>query len=138
MEQKNQEYFKKIVETIAEKGTCDRAKVGCIIIKDNYIISTGYNGASRGCSHCDDDGHLMIDFHCIRTIHAELNAIINAAKNGININDCEMICTHKPCFRCMQALINSGIKTVYYFKDYKDNFQLAFEENKYTKFIKIK
>lgn len=134
---KNKNYFKNIVNTISDKATCDRAKVGCIIIKDNCIISTGYNGSPRGCIHCDDVGHLMNNNHCIRTTHSEVNAIINAAKNGININDCEMICKYKPCFRCMQVLINSGIKTVFYFNNYKDNYQKHFEKNKFTKFIKI-
>ena len=135
---KKLEYFKSIVTTVASKATCDRAKVGCIIINDDYIISTGYNGAPRGEIHCDDNDHLMKDGHCIRTIHAEVNAIINAAKNGINIKDCDMICVYKPCFRCMQVLINSGIKNVYYFEDYKDEFQKYFEENKFVKFIKCK
>lgn len=137
----NDKYFLEIVKTLSKKSTCDRALVACIIVKNNYIISTGYNGAPRKCKHCDEynkTNHLMKDGHCINTVHAEINAIINAAKNGISINDCKMYCSHKPCFRCMMALINSGITKCYYFEDYKDDFQTYFEDNKYCKFIKIK
>lgn len=136
MNKKEEIYFKNILEALCRRATCNRAYVAAVIIKNNYIISTGYNGAPRGCRHCNNT-HIISNNHCINTVHAEINAILNAAKNGININECEMVCTHKPCFRCMQALINSGIKKVYYYIDYKDEFQKYFEKNKYTKFIKI-
>lgn len=130
------EYYYKILQSVCLRSTCNRAMVGAIIVKDKNIISTGYNGAPRGIKHCNNQ-HLMKDNHCIKTTHAEVNAILQAAKNGININNAEMYCTHKPCFQCMKTLINSGIKKVYYFKDYHDDWQKHFEKNKYCKFIKI-
>ena len=129
-------YFKEILISIAKKSTCDRLYTSAIIVKDNYIISTGYNGAPRKRKHCNEL-HLMKDNHCVNTIHAELNAILNAAKNGINIDNCDMYCLNKPCFRCMMVLINSGIKNCYYFGNYEDGFQDYFVENKFCKFIKI-
>lgn len=131
------EYFRDILNALKAKGSCNRLKVSSVIVKDGYIISTGYNGSPRGCKHCGDS-HLMEGHHCVNTIHGELNAIINAAKLGISIEGANMICTNKPCFRCMQALINSGIKRVYYFDDYNDNYQNIFETNKYCEFIRIK
>jgi len=132
----NKEYFKKICKVLSEKSTCNRVKKAAIITKENQIISTGYSGAPRKCKHCGDE-HIMKNNHCVNTVHAEVNAIVNAAKNGINISDCEMYCSNKPCFRCMQILINSGIRVVYYFDDYEDEFQKNFEENKFCEFVKI-
>lgn len=130
------EYFKTILKALSSKSTCNRVKKAAIIVKDKYIISTGYSGSPRSCDHCNDN-HLMNDGHCINTVHAEMNAIINAAKLGISIEGCEMYCSNKPCFRCMQALINSGIRFCYYFDDYDDDFQHEFEFNKFCIFKKI-
>lgn len=132
------EYYFNILIAVCSKATCNRAKIGAIIIKNKSIIATGYNGAPRGLVHCDEKGHLLFHDHCVRTVHAEVNAILTAVRNGINIDDCEMYCLYKPCFRCMQILINSGIKNVYYFNDYKDEFQTFFEKNKYCNFVKTK
>jgi dCMP deaminase len=86
-------YFLRIVEVVGSRGTCDRGRSGCIIVKDKNIISTGYVGAPHGLDHCDDVGHLIIDNHCIRSTHAEQNAIINAAKNGVKLNGATLYCT---------------------------------------------
>lgn len=138
IKKKNYKYFKEILNSLAKKSSCNRAKVASIIVKDEYIISTGYNGSPRKIKSCNEIGHVMKNNHCIATIHAEQNAIINAAKLGISINNSDMISTHKPCFKCMQILINSGIKNLYYFKDYNDEFQYLYKKNKFINFIKIK
>jgi len=131
-------YYKNILGAVSSRASCNRAIVGAILVRNRSIISTGYNGSPRGLQHCDDIGHLISNNHCVRTIHAEVNAILCAARNGININGCELYSSYKPCFQCMKIIINSGIKRVFYFNDYKDDFQKEFEKNKYCKFIKIK
>ena len=79
------EYFMDIAVVVAARSTCSRKNVGAVIVRDKTILSTGYNGSVRGLSHCDEAGHMMEDGHCVRTIHAEINAIIQAAKNGVRI-----------------------------------------------------
>jgi deoxycytidylate deaminase len=120
------QYYKEILEAVASKSTCNRAKVGSIIIKEKCIISTGYNGSPRGLTHCGEK-HLMVQNHCINTVHSEVNSILTACRNGININGCDMY----------SLLIHSGIKNCYYFYDYTDPYQSKFEKNEYCQFIKI-
>lgn len=115
-----QEYFMTIAESIAQRGTCDRAFVGAVIVnKDNRIVSTGYNGSISGDEHCIDSKHKMRDNHCIRTIHAEQNALYYCAKEGIKVKGCSIYVTHFPCLNCTKALIQSGIKHIYYKNDYR-------------------
>ncbi|MCB0159778.1 MAG: dCMP deaminase, partial [Caldilineaceae bacterium] len=78
------EYFMDIAFTVAQRSTCDRAHVGCVLVRDRRMLCTGYNGAPAGLPHCDEVGHLMIDGHCVRTLHAEQNAIIQAALHGVS------------------------------------------------------
>lgn len=113
-------YFMDIAELVASRSTCDRALVGCLIVNnDNRIIATGYNGSPYGNSHCDDIGHTMRDNHCIATIHAEMNALLYCAREGIAVKDCKIFVTHFPCLNCTKALIQAGIKKVYYKNDYR-------------------
>ena len=115
-----QEYFMGIVESIAQRGTCDRAFVGAVIVNnDNRIVSTGYNGSISSDEHCIDTEHKMRDNHCIRTIHAEQNALYYCAKEGIKVKGCSIYVTHFPCLNCTKALIQSGIKHIYYKNDYR-------------------
>ena len=114
------EYFMQIAEIVATRSTCDRAEVGCLIVNDdNRIVSSGYNGSVSGNPHCDDVGHTMRDGHCIATIHAEINALVYCAKEGISVKDCTVYITHFPCLNCTKALIQSGIKKIYYKNDYR-------------------
>ena len=113
-------YCMKLAEMAADRSTCDRRHVGSVIVVDKSVVSTGYNGSVRGADHCDDIGHLMIDGHCVRTIHSEANAIVQAAKNGININDSTMYVTDRPCWNCFKLIVNAGIRTVYYARHYDD------------------
>lgn len=120
------EYFMQIAEIVATRSTCDRAEVGCLIVNDdNRIVSTGYNGSISSNPHCDDVGHTMRDGHCIATIHAEMNALLYCAKEGISVNGCKIYVTHFPCLNCTKALIQAGIKKIFYKYSYRiDDYAL--------------
>ena len=109
-----------IAKEVATRSTCDRKHVGALIVRDKTILSTGYNGSIRGMPHCDDIGHLMEDGHCVATIHAETNAILQAAKNGVMIDGSEVFITASPCWPCFNILANAGIKKIYYGEFYRD------------------
>lgn len=120
------EYFLEITEMVATRSTCDRAFVGCVLVnEDNRIISTGYNGSITGNKHCDEVGHTMRDGHCIATIHAEMNALLYCAKEGISVKSARCYVTHFPCLNCTKALIQSGIKAIIYKEAYRvDDYAL--------------
>ena len=122
------QYFMKIANLVAERSTCSRAKIGAVIVKDKNILSTGYNGAPSGLPHCTDVGCLVYksitpdgreEENCFRTIHAEINAIAQAAKHGSSINNADIYITHSPCIHCLKVLINAGIQNIYYQNEYK-------------------
>ncbi len=117
-------YFMNIAREAATRSTCDRKHVGAVIVRDKTILSTGYNGSIRGMPHCDEAGHQMENDHCVATIHAEANAIIQAAKNGVNINGGEMYTTASPCWNCFKLSANSGIRRIYYGEFYRDQRSL--------------
>lgn len=120
------EYFMGIARQVARRATCDRAQVGAIIVKERRILTTGYNGAPAGLPHCDDVGHLMVDGHCLRTLHAEQNAIIQAALHGVSVRGGTIYVTHQPCLTCAKMIINAGIVRVVYAGDYLDENSVAF------------
>ena len=117
-----------ITRQVAERSTCNRAKVGAVIVRDKNILATGYNGAPAGMPHCTDVGCLIyesktpdgdIEENCFRTIHAEINAIAQAAKNGSTIKEAAIYITHTPCIHCLKVLVNTGIRNIYYEIPYK-------------------
>ena len=121
------EYFINVMEMIGARGTCDRGKSGCVIAKNKRIISTGYVGAPAGCKHCDELGHEMHTVkkedgtesrHCIRTSHAEENAIVQAARSGVSTEGATLYCKMAPCYTCAKMIINAGIVRVVALKDY--------------------
>jgi dCMP deaminase len=114
------EYFMKIAEQVATRSTCDRKHIGALIVRDKTILSSGYNGSLRGAPHCDDVGHDMENGHCVRTVHAEANAVAQAAKNGVRIDEAEMYVTASPCLTCFKLIANCGIQTIYYKEFYRD------------------
>lgn len=116
------EYFLEIAKVVAKRSTCDRAHVGAVIAKNKVILSTGYNGAPRGMPHCDDVGHEIVEGHCIRTAHAEANAIAQAAKNGTPIEGASIYLTISPCYDCFKMMVNSGIKEVVYGNFYMSRY----------------
>jgi len=111
------EYFKKIVVVTSDRSPCERLKVGCILVKDNRIISQGYNGFLPGCPHKS----IVRNNHEQGTIHAEQNAIIDCAKRGVSCNECDAYITHYPCLNCMKMLCAAGIKQINYISDYKND-----------------
>jgi len=114
-------YFMKIAQDVALRSTCDRAMVGAVLVREKHIIATGYNGSPAGLEHCDDIGHLMMDGHCVRTVHAEVNAIIQAAVFGQATKDADCYVTHFPCLNCTKMLINARISRLVYFNSYRDD-----------------
>ena len=114
-----------IARQVATRSTCDRKHVGAVIVRARTILSTGYNGSIRGMPHCDDVGHDMEGGHCVATIHAEANAILQAAKNGAMIDGAEIYTTASPCWNCFKLIANAGIRTIYYGEFYRDPRSLA-------------
>ena len=121
------QYFMDIAKTVAERATCDRGRSGCVIARDKQILVTGYVGSPKGLPHCDEIGHQMKTMihedgkqtqHCVRTTHAEQNAIVQAAKLGVAINGATLYCKMTPCSTCTKMIINAGIKRVVSEKKY--------------------
>ncbi len=119
------EYFMNIARVVATRATCDRKHVGAVLVRDRTILSTGYNGSIRGLPHCTEAGHMMEDGHCVATVHAEANAIIQAAKNGVAIEGATIYTTASPCWPCFKLIANSGIRRIYYGEFYRDQRSLA-------------
>jgi dCMP deaminase len=127
------EYFMEITRLVAKRSTCLRRQVGAVVVKDKNILATGYNGAPSGVAHCLDVGCLREKMgipsgerhELCRGLHAEQNAIIQAAKHGTNIDDSTLYCTTMPCIICSKMIINAGIRRVVYVEGYAD--QLAAE-----------
>ncbi len=113
-------YFMNIARQVATRSTCDRKHVGAVIVRDRTILSTGYNGSIRGLAHCDEEGHLMEEGHCVRTVHAESNAIAQAARNGVALEGAEIYITASPCWGCFRLLANAGIRRIFYGEFYRD------------------
>ena len=114
------EYFMNIAREVATRSTCDRKHVGAVIVRDKSILATGYNGSIRGLGHCDDEGHLMEDGHCVRTVHAEANAIVQAARNGNRIDEGSIYVTASPCWGCFRLIANAGLKKIVFGEFYRD------------------
>lgn len=121
------EYFFGIMKSVAGRATCDRGRSGAVIVKNKQILATGYVGSPKGLAHCDEIGHEYKDTihadghvskHCVRTAHAEQNAICQAAKNGVSIDGATVYCQMTPCYVCAKMIINAGIERVVVLKDY--------------------
>ncbi len=110
----------------ATRSTCPRKHVGAVIVRDKTVLSTGYNGSIRGAPHCDDVGCLMEGGHCIRTVHAEANALVQAAGHGVRVAESEIYVTATPCFNCFKLIINANITTIYYGELYRSERVLEF------------
>lgn len=118
----------RIATDVATRATCDRKHVGAVIVRDRSILATGYNGSIRGLPHCDEEGHLMEDGHCVRTIHAEANAIIQAARNGVRIDAADIYVSASPCFNCFKMIANVGLKRIVFGEFYRDQRIFEFAE----------
>lgn len=115
------QYFMAQAVLLALRSTCTRLEVGATLVKDKRIIAGGYNGSVSGDVHCIDDGCYVVDNHCIRTIHAEMNALLQCAKLGISTDQAEVYVTHFPCLQCTKALLQAGIRKIYYLHDYHND-----------------
>ena len=109
-----------IAREVSTRSTCDRKFVGSAIVRDKCILATGYNGSIRGLPHCDEEGHLMEEGHCVRTVHAEANAIVQAARNGVRIDGAFIYVTASPCWGCFRLIANSGIVRIAFGEFYRD------------------
>ena len=109
-----------IARQVATRATCDRKHVGAVVVRDRTILSTGYNGSIRGMPHCDEVGHMMENGHCVATVHAEANAILQAAKNGVRIDGATLYTTASPCWPCFKLVANSGCVRIVYGEFYRD------------------
>jgi dCMP deaminase len=114
------QYFMDIARQVATRATCDRKHVGAVLVRDRTILSTGYNGSIRGMPHCDEVGHMMENGHCVATVHAEANAILQAAKNGVRIDGATLYTTASPCWPCFKLVANSGCVRIVYGEFYRD------------------
>ena len=121
------EYFMRIAVDVSSRSTCDRKHVGALIVRDRNILSTGYNGSVSGLPHCDDVGHIMENGHCLATIHAESNSIIQAAKHGVSIDGASIYTTASPCWNCFKLIVNSGMRRILFGEFYRDEriFEVA-------------
>lgn len=122
------EYFMAITDQVAERATCKRRRIGAVLVKDKRILATGYNGTPAGLAHCEDVGCLReqrgipsgTQHELCRGIHAEQNAVIQAARHGIAIDGATVYCTHQPCVLCAKILINAGVQEIVYREAYPD------------------
>lgn len=109
-----------IAVEVATRSTCPRKHVGAVIVRDRHILATGYNGSLPGLPHCEDAGCLMEDGHCVATVHAEANAILQAARNGVRIEGGEIYTTASPCWPCFKLIANAGLSAIYFGEFYRE------------------
>lgn len=120
------EYFLKLAMLASERATCPRMHCGCVLVKDKYVLATGYNGSLPKAPHCTEVGCLIVDGHCVRTNHAEINAICQAVRHGVHLVSATAYVTNMPCTACAKALITAGVKRVVVFSDYHDTLAEQF------------
>ncbi|GGF07471.1 ComE operon protein 2 [Halobacillus andaensis] len=131
-------YFMAQSYLLKTRSTCQRLAVGAVIIRDKRMIAGGYNGSVSGGVHCIDEGCYVIDGHCVRTIHAEMNALLQCSKFGVATEGAEIYVTHFPCLHCTKAIIQAGIQAVYYSEDYRNHpYAIQLLENANVKIIKV-
>lgn len=123
------QYFLTMAETVAERSTCTRKQVGCVLVRDNQLLSSGYGGSIKGQPHCIDVG-CDIDpatGGCVRTVHAEMNAVAQAACNGVSVKGATAYITLSPCNWCFKTLVNAGVARIVYAEEYRipPDFRLA-------------
>jgi dCMP deaminase len=131
------EYFLKLAMLASERATCPRMHCGCVIVKDRFVLATGYNGSLPGQPHCEDEGCLIVDNHCVRTNHAEINALVQATKHGVNLVGSTAYITNMSCTTCAKALIAAGIKRVVVFSDFHDTLATQFYSDSGVEIVKM-
>lgn len=113
------EYFMDLAYTVSKRATCPRKRVGALAVHGRRVLVTGYNGSLPGAPHCDDVGCAMEDGHCVRTVHAEANAVMQAAAYGVRLEGCTVYTTASPCWPCMKLLMRAGTKRIVYAEEYR-------------------
>ena len=119
------EYFMEVARTVATRATCPRASVGAVIVRDHRILTTGYNGAPHHVAHCTEVGCKIVNGHCLRTTHAEANAVVQGALHGVSLAGSTLYSTHQPCVGCSKLLISAGIVRIVYEEAYPDELATA-------------
>lgn len=127
-----------IARQVATRSTCSRKHVGAVIVRDRMILATGYNGSIRGLDHCDDVGHLMEKGHCVRTVHAEANAIVQAARSGKGVEGAAIYVTASPCFGCFKLIANAGIRRIAFAEFYRDDKIYEFSQKLGIELVEVK
>ncbi len=120
------EYFLKLAMLASERSTCPRMHCGCVLVRDRYVLATGYNGSLPGAPHCTEVGCLLVDNHCVRTNHAEINALAQASRHGVSVASAAAYVTNLPCTACAKALIAAGVGKVVVFSDYHSSLAEQF------------
>ena len=113
-------YFMNLAREAGTRSTCPRKHVGAVIVRERALLATGYNGSLRGLPHCTEIGCLMENGHCVRTVHAEANAILQAARHGVRIENADVYVTASPCWNCFKLIANAGLSRVIYGEFYRD------------------
>lgn len=131
------QYFLKLAMLASERATCPRMHCGCVLVKDRFVLATGYNGSLPGQPHCEDEGCLVVDNHCVRTNHAEVNALVQAAVHGINVKGSTAYITNMSCTTCAKALIAAGINRVVVFSDFHDTLATDFYTGSGVEIVKL-
>ncbi|HUX60690.1 MAG TPA: cytidine/deoxycytidylate deaminase family protein [Ignavibacteriaceae bacterium] len=130
------EYFLKLAMLASERSTCPRMHCGCVFVRDKFVLATGYNGSLPGHPHCEEIGCLVVDNHCVRTNHAEMNALTQAAIHGVTLKGATAYITNMSCTTCAKALIASGIVRVVVFSDFHDTLATQFYSSSGVEIIK--
>jgi len=120
------QYFLKLAMLASERSTCPRMHCGCVLVRDRFVLATGYNGSLPGHPHCDDVGCLVVDNHCVRTNHAEINALVQASIHGVSVKGATAYITNMSCTTCAKALIAAGINRIVVFSDFHDTLATQF------------
>jgi dCMP deaminase len=113
-------YFMGFARAARDRATCDRKHVGAVIVVERQVVATGYNGSIRGMPHCDEAGHDIVAGHCVRTIHAEMNALAQAARRGVAVEGASIYTTASPCWACFRVLVNAGIQRFLFGEPYRE------------------
>ncbi|AVK60604.1 ComE operon protein 2 [Lactobacillus sp. CBA3605] len=133
------QYFMMQAVLLSTRSTCERLSVGATIVRDKRIIAGGYNGSVSGDVHCIDEGCYLVDGHCMRTIHAEMNAILQCAKFGAATDGAEIYVTDFPCLQCTKMLLQAGIKKIHYLRNYhNDAYAMSLIERKQVELQQVK
>lgn len=121
-----------VASQVAQRATCPRAQVGTVIVDSNdCIVSSGYNGSPEREPHCHERGCFLVHNHCVRAVHSEMNALLQAAKRGVSTRNCTLYCTLEPCLPCTTAIITAGISRIIYLNDYHiDNEEYALKQER--------